>query len=742
MSIAIGDPVSGGTAHSILFVGPGTVLAQDTANFTWNSTDNILFVNGSGAKTGSFIAMNTGSTATSSTSNAKKTALSVNSIGTWNGTNAENRAIFASASGGPADANYAGFFKAGDVVLEDGRLGAQVLKPSARLHLAAGSASPGTAAFKLNAGAKLTTPEAGAIEFDGTYAFITRSDGTRRLLTNNLVNVVEFGAIGNGTTDDSAAVRAAIDSIVDSGGAVYFPLLPPGGEGYRIDSSIAIESYYPIFLVSDMSLGSAVPPSGYIFPGAGITDGIFVWRRPLNEPGPFNNGGGGMIRITILDPGDRDWTLDSAVHLADAAYFEIQECYFLNLRGRALHLGNTVRCRVKGGRIYGCGDSGKPAIHVAGGPNNEANNFGFAGLYTDGLISESNGIAQTTYYTHIRIEPLCRALIRNGHFENTLAGAAEPYIDAAGGLLVHSCAFNATQGSSIILGDAMTFPGAFKSEVRGSSFRNNPVVPIIKVQAQQCQLSGLQLHGDGANVEKAIEFTSAAANSRISDTQMYFCGNLDASAATFVQIDNIHVLASATTETHQIKGALVGTVTNCIINGNNFSASAKAILANQTNVENNVVYGLNGSNWTMGGAAIESSAAADIIRGNRCDALNGGKAFKWTAGAVAGGNYGYPTTAVADASGNVTLDSERGKITTDSLTTGNGLEFTITLTNSLIAAGSSVFVKVQPAATGSNTKWPIVLRVNEFAGGCSIIGTNVSGAALDGKVVISFEVVN
>ncbi|MEX2141628.1 MAG: hypothetical protein WD894_20350 [Pirellulales bacterium] len=70
------------------------------------------------------------------------------------------------------------------------------------------------------------------------------------------------------------------------------------------------------------------------------------------------------------------------------------------------------------------------------------------------------------------------------------------------------------------------------------------------------------------------------------------------------------------------------------------------------------------------------------------------------------------------------------------------MEFTITLTNSLIAAGSSVFVKVQPAATGSNTKWPIVLRVNEFAGGCSIIGTNLSGAALDGKVVISFEVVN
>lgn len=48
-----------------------------------------------------------------------------------------------------------------------------VTNPTARLHIKAGSATAGTAPLKLNSGTVLTTPEAGAIEFDGTDLFWT-----------------------------------------------------------------------------------------------------------------------------------------------------------------------------------------------------------------------------------------------------------------------------------------------------------------------------------------------------------------------------------------------------------------------------------------------------------------------------------------------------------------------------------------------------------------------------------------
>lgn len=45
-AIDIGDTVVGGTEGSVLFVGPGPVLAQDNANFFWDDTNNTLISGG------------------------------------------------------------------------------------------------------------------------------------------------------------------------------------------------------------------------------------------------------------------------------------------------------------------------------------------------------------------------------------------------------------------------------------------------------------------------------------------------------------------------------------------------------------------------------------------------------------------------------------------------------------------------------------------------------------------------
>lgn len=62
----------------------------------------------------------------------------------------------------------------------NGRTGIRTLAPSASLHLPAGTASASTAPLKLTSGTNLTSPEAGAIEWDGTSLYVTQTTGPTR----------------------------------------------------------------------------------------------------------------------------------------------------------------------------------------------------------------------------------------------------------------------------------------------------------------------------------------------------------------------------------------------------------------------------------------------------------------------------------------------------------------------------------------------------------------------------------
>lgn len=68
------------------------------------------------------------------------------------------------------------------ILRANGRVGLQRENPTATLHIKAGNTGANTAPIKLTAGAVNTTPEAGAIEFDGTNLYFTDSGGTRRQL--------------------------------------------------------------------------------------------------------------------------------------------------------------------------------------------------------------------------------------------------------------------------------------------------------------------------------------------------------------------------------------------------------------------------------------------------------------------------------------------------------------------------------------------------------------------------------
>jgi hypothetical protein len=99
------------------------------------------------------------------------------------------------------------------------------------------------------------------------------------------------------------------------------------------------------------------------------------------------------------------------------------------------------------------------------------------------------------------------------------------------------------------------------------------------------------------------------------------------------------------------------------------------------------------------------------------------------------------TKTAAATAGAATLSKYSGKITTEALTTAQDAAYTLTLTNTKIAAADIVLASV---ANGTNTQGTtVVTKVTPAAGSVVIIIHNkhATAQALNGTLVISFVVV-
>ena len=99
------------------------------------------------------------------------------------------------------------------------------------------------------------------------------------------------------------------------------------------------------------------------------------------------------------------------------------------------------------------------------------------------------------------------------------------------------------------------------------------------------------------------------------------------------------------------------------------------------------------------------------------------------------------TKTATASSGAATLNKSSGTITSEALTTAQNAFYTLTLTNSEIAATDMVFASV---ANGTNTQGtPMVERITPAAGSVviRIRNAHASAEALNGTIVVSFLVV-
>lgn len=97
------------------------------------------------------------------------------------------------------------------------------------------------------------------------------------------------------------------------------------------------------------------------------------------------------------------------------------------------------------------------------------------------------------------------------------------------------------------------------------------------------------------------------------------------------------------------------------------------------------------------------------------------------------------TKTASATAGAATLAKDAGVITSEALTTAAGAAYTLTLTNSAIAAADQVLVSVQ---NGTNTQGTLVVgRVTPGAGSVVILVHNIHASeALNGTIKIAFAV--
>jgi hypothetical protein len=95
------------------------------------------------------------------------------------------------------------------------------------------------------------------------------------------------------------------------------------------------------------------------------------------------------------------------------------------------------------------------------------------------------------------------------------------------------------------------------------------------------------------------------------------------------------------------------------------------------------------------------------------------------------------TKTAAATSGAATLNKNAGVITSEALTTAAGAQYTLTLTNSDIAAADQVMASVQLGSATTGT--PTITTVTPGAGSVVIVVQNIHAtAALNGTIKIAF----
>lgn len=246
--------------------------------------------------------------------------------------------------------------------LANGNFGIGIADPTAKLQLAAGSST--VAPFKLTSGTLLTTPQAGAIEYDGSSLYYTDSTNARRTLASTSGNQTNSGTnTYTGTNTFSGLTN--ISNTTASTNSTTGALVVAGGLGVsgNINTSGLISTSSDIQGAGLIGTTSVSAP--YIYAGAGTgalpsysftADTASGLWQPASGSVALSTSGSEKLRVTSNgNVGIGVTAPDGKLHIAGATNSWTSSGWIKGIR-----LESTNAIEFGGGAVkkYGIGQSG------------------------------------------------------------------------------------------------------------------------------------------------------------------------------------------------------------------------------------------------------------------------------------------------------------------------------------------------------------------------------------------------
>ena len=347
-------------------------------------------------------------------------------------------------------------------------------------------------------------------------------------------NVRAYGATGDGSTDDAAAIQSAIDAAEVNGGTVWFP--SSNSEVYSLGTTLNVKSQLPVNLKGDMVVSHHDTYAGpYLEPQAQLTNGMVKYQSPTASRGAC--GGGTIEGLVFADSSDRSWSVgEGALNLIDFDLSGVRNCRFIHLNGSAISADRMIQSYIENCHVVYCGNSTDPAVRL-GTDSGDATNIAQA-------LTMQNCRLEVNAGTYVYIEDAQASIqITDCFFESDSQVSSEhTYIWSKGDKVkISNCNFNRNKKAHVHFDSA----SGGENILTDCTFASSCVEPRVTVSCQRTILDGLMMHGSLAT---QTEISVTGNINTLSDILCSRCGNVEVTGQ-LCTVNDLYIYDPDTSET-------------------------------------------------------------------------------------------------------------------------------------------------------------------------------------------------